>query len=49
MNKKIIFAIAALLSISMLFTACGKKNMEERIRDVLTTNDSTYIEEENSV
>lgn len=54
MNKKIIFAIAALLSISMLFTACGKKDadldeaeiVEEMEEDVDFEEKSEEIDEE---
>lgn len=46
--KKTISLILVLSVIAAVFSACGEKDMKERIRDVLTTNDSTYIEEENN-
>lgn len=30
MNKKIVFALAAMLAVSILFTACGKKDEENK-------------------
>lgn len=46
--KKIISVILTLSVLASAFTACGNKNMKERISDVLTTDDNTYIEQENS-
>ena len=44
--KKIV-SLVLVLSLTVSFSACGKKSMKERISDVLTTNDSTYIDEGN--
>lgn len=46
--KKFVSVILTLSVIIAAFTSCGEKNMKERIRDVLTTDSNTYIEEGNS-
>lgn len=43
--KKIFAPLLSMAFLFLFFTACGEKNMEKRISEALTTNDSTYIDE----
>lgn len=45
--KRIISALLILSVILSVLSACSDKGMGERVRDVLTTNDNTYVEEDN--
>lgn len=46
--KKFISVLLVLSVVVTLFSACGEKDMKERISDVLTTDDNTYIEQDNN-
>ena len=45
--KKIIIMIL-LGTVILTLSACGEKNMDERISDILTTDDNTYLESSSS-
>lgn len=46
--KRITVTILTIVFIFIFFSACGEKKVEDRIRDVLTTDNGTYVEDKNS-